>query len=163
MDNQKLVNDFKKGWDFARQMTIDFIKSVPEEKWSYSPHEKYSPLCKQFRHMIWVSGLYREALELGKVNDDCSSKKAHYKGDLTRESILEGFRIEEEKMNYTFNKLSESNLDEYSVNAWGSEMGFAEFVTVLIQHESTHQGLWSFYAKLGEFETPKSWQENWGI
>lgn len=163
MNNAKLVYDFKKGWTFSRQMTIEFVKNVPKDKWNYSPNLKYSPLCKQFRHMIWVSGLYREALDSGKMDDSCATKKKHYSGDLDKIKILEGFFVEEQKMDATFNKLSETDLDKYYVKAWGEEMGFTEFSSVLIQHESTHQGLWSFYATIGGFETPKSWQENWGL
>ncbi len=162
MKNSEIIEEFKKSWEFSRSMTTEFLKELPEDKWDYSPHKKYSAICKQLRHMVWVSGLYNEALETGEMRD-CETKKEHYSGDLSKTEILKGFKDQEQKLSKILEKLKSTDLDTHKVKAFGLEMGFVEFTHVMIQHESTHQGLWSFYATFGGFETPKSWQQNWGI
>lgn len=162
MKDITIINDFKKSWDFSRGMTLEFINELPENMWDFTPHERYAPLCKQFRHMVWVTGLYREAIETGEMRD-CETKKEHYSGELDKQKILSGFEIENGKLMAALAKLQNLDLENYFVKAFGLEMKFVEYTHVLIQHESTHQGLWSFYATLGGFKTPNSWQQNWGI
>ncbi|MCB0413509.1 MAG: DinB family protein [Bdellovibrionales bacterium] len=162
MRDSTVIEDFKKSWDFSRGMTIEFIKELPDNMWEYTPNKRYAPLCKQFRHMIWVTGLYREAIQTKKMRD-CESKKEHYTGSTTKEDILKGFEVEQKKLDELLKELEGTELEDCIIQAFGLEMRFVEFTHALIQHESTHQGLWSFYATLGEFKTPKSWQENWGI
>lgn len=162
MRDLTIIEDFRKSWGFARTMTLEFVRELPEDKWNYTPHEKYAPLCKQFRHMIWVTGLYREAMLTGEMMD-CECKKIHYSGELDKEKILKGFEVEERKMKLMLKDLESRDLETFSIKAFGIEMKMVEFTSVFIQHESTHQGLWSFYATLGGFPTPVSWQQNWGI
>ena len=33
----------------------------------------------------------------------------------------------------------------------------------LLQHETLHQGMWAFYAKVADLPLPKSWQETWRL
>ena len=67
MEKQAL-KQFELSWTFIRAMTIDFIKSVPDEYWMTSPHPDYSSFAKQARHMVWISGLYNDALKNKKIN-----------------------------------------------------------------------------------------------
>ncbi|MGZ3708070.1 MAG: hypothetical protein ACXWPM_04505, partial [Bdellovibrionota bacterium] len=88
MDYQHSIDEFLSSWKFLRKMTSDFIEGVSEDRWEYSPHADYSPLCKQFRHMVWVSGLYNAALRDRKI--DFSKKKSSYSGNLERAQLLSG-------------------------------------------------------------------------
>ena len=63
MHNKTILEEFERSWDFARQLTRDFVACVPEDRWDFTFDKKYSPLSKQFRHVIWVTGLYSNALE----------------------------------------------------------------------------------------------------
>ena len=125
MKLEELINEFQSSWSFARQLTFDFIEAVPDDKWSFSPHTNYSPLCKQFRHMIWVTGLYREALEKRNMSE-CESKKNHYKGDLTRDSLMKGLRHEGQIFDNLLDSLKSHLTKSYSIKAYGTEMGFSE-------------------------------------
>jgi hypothetical protein len=156
------IQEFERSWAFSRQMTYDFIEAVPEEKWNDSPHPRYSPLCKQFRHMIWVTGLYRDALA-SKEMKPMVSKKSHYGGGLQRQEILDGLKLQDRLLQETLQSIVQSGAEQHTVKAFGAEMGFTEFTHLLLQHESTHHGLWSLYAALAGFSTPKSWVENWGL
>lgn len=162
MQAKTVIEEFQRSWAFARQLTIDFIRCVPEAKWDFSPHEKYSPLCKQFRHMIWVTGLYRDALAGGEMKP-CASKKTHYSGGLQRQEILRGLEHQDKLLLEVLRSLKDGDLEGYRVKAFGAEMGFTEFSHIMLHHESNHHGLWSFYAALGGFSTPKSWSDTWEL
>lgn len=162
MKDTKLLSELRRSWDFTRNMTMEFIHSVPEDKWEFSPHPKYSPLAKQFRHMIWVTGLYADGFVNRKI-DDCESKKTHYSGEIDKENLLRGFAEIDKKLSQILQDLEGENLDEFEIDFFGEKMGFSEYTHILIEHESIHHGLWSMYASFGEFETPKSWQQNWEL
>lgn len=161
MANTEIINEFREIWKFSRGLTFKFIETVPDEKWQFTPHERYSPLHKQFRHMVWVSGLYNEALGSGTMRN-CESKKEHYSGDLTRGNILAGLRLQDTQLDQVLERIT-ADVMNHKVEAFGLSMGFTEFTHVMLQHEAMHQGLWSLYAALGGFKTPKEWQENYGL
>src|SRR5262245_3364366 len=110
MNQSVIIDEFRRSWEFARQLTEDFVAAVPHERWGYSPHPRYAPLCKQFRHMIWVTGLYREALQRGDMQA-CSSKKTHYSGGLTRDEITAGMREQGRRLDETLGDLKNRNLE----------------------------------------------------
>jgi uncharacterized damage-inducible protein DinB len=162
MESKGIIEEFERSWAFARQLTYDFVQAVPDAQWDYTPQAKYSPLSKQFRHMIWVTGLYRDALE-SKEMKPTSSKKTHYSGGLGREEILAGLKKQDQLLQQSLDSLKAAGLEGYSVKAFGAEMGFTEFTHIILHHESNHHGLWSMYASLGGFATPKSWADSWGL
>lgn len=162
MNSIQIVEEFYRSWSFARQMTHEFIAGVPEEKWNFTPHPKYSPLSKQFRHMIWVTGLYRETLATRNMKAT-ASKKSHYSGALTRAEIQAGLAVQDAALLEILESLKNQSLDGYEIQALGMTMGFTEFSHVILHHESNHHGLWSMYAALGGFQTPQSWVSSWGL
>jgi len=58
MTDLAMIDEFIGSWKFIRGMTHQFVETVPSEHWNFAPHSEFSPLSKQFRHMIWVTGLY---------------------------------------------------------------------------------------------------------
>jgi len=157
---KEIACELERSWNFSRGMTMDYVNCVPENFWNFTPHEKYSPLAKQFRHMIWVTGLYRDAIENQSMKP-FSTKKTHYHGGLSKQEILEGFEKQNKEMIEALNRVKQH--DEYSVKAFGSQMSISEFGHVILQHESNHHGLWSLYAKIAGFSSPSSWSDNWGL
>lgn len=161
MKNETIVEEFKRSWDFARQLTCDYVAAVPNEFWNFTFSEKYAPLNKQFRHMIWVTGLYTDAFENRIL--DFSKKKTWYSGGLERDEITIALKNSDQGLKAWLEKMRTGPLDEVSISAFGMNMGFTEFSHLLLHHESNHHGLWSVYAKQAGFETPKSWKESWGL
>jgi hypothetical protein len=159
--NKNVIEEFLRSWDFARGLTLDYVACVPDQFWNFSFHEKYSPLAKQFRHIIWVTGLYTDALETGKLN--MANKKLNYSGGLERRELTEALKASDQKLKAWLEKMKTDALDQVSISAFGVDMGFTEYSHLLLQHESNHHGLWSVYAKMAGFETPKSWKESWGL
>lgn len=161
MKNLAIVEEFQRSWEFARQMTLDYVEAVPTKFWEYTFDAKYAPLNKQFRHMIWVTGLYTHALESRKLN--LSKKKSWYSGGLEREELTLALRSSDDKLKVWLQEMKTGALEDVTVSAFGMDMGFTEFSHLLLHHESNHHGLWSIYATKAGFETPKSWQESWGL
>jgi hypothetical protein len=161
MKDQIVIEEFLRSWEFTRGLTLEYVACVPDQFWNYSFHEKYSPLSKQFRHVIWVTGLYANAFETGKIN--MANKKLNYSGGLEREAITNGLAASSQKLRSLLDQMKSGSLDEVSISAFGQDMGFTEYSHLLLQHESNHHGLWSIYAKMAGFETPKSWKESWGL
>lgn len=161
ISESQAVAEFKRSWEFIRGMTLDFIEGVPADKWGFTPEGTCSSLAKQFRHMVWVSGLYNAALREGKT--DLSKKKSFYGGSLEKKEILAGLRQTDTDLNSILDNLEKIDLGHFQIDHFGMRMGFVEFTHVIIQHESIHQGLWSLYARLGGFATPKGWKENWEL
>ena len=157
------IEDFEASWSFIRSMTYDFIEAVPASQWEFSPHPGCAPLAKQFRHMVWLSGVYNDTLKNRVM--DFSKKKTFYSGGLEKEELVTALRAKDEELKPLLLEVESSGLDSCRVDMpfLGRAMRFGEFANVIIQHESLHQGMWSLYARLGGFPTPQSWLMNWGL
>src|SRR5260221_9180777 len=90
------VDDFRQAWSFIRSMTYEFIDAVPAHCWHYSPHAGCGPLAKQFRHMVWVSGVYNDALKNRVM--DLSKKKTFYAGSLEKHELLPALRAKDAEL-----------------------------------------------------------------
>ncbi len=161
MSARSFNSDFEKAWKEIRQLTLDFVEGVPDNSWAYTFHEKYSPLCKQFRHMIWATGLYADALLNNKMN--FKIKKSFYSGTLDRHEITTALKKSDESLLSFIKKMSHDEMINYSVEAFGTKLSFVEFMSIIIEHEANHHGLWSTYATMAGFATPKTWQDSWGL
>ena len=159
--NDLIVEEFKRSWEFIRGMTYEFMEAVPEQHWDFSLDPSCSPLSKQFRHMVWVSGLYNASLRNGKT--DFATKKCGYDGALTKSELIVGLKKTDSDLDQILEKLRSEDLSKFQVLHCGLKMGFTEFTHVMIQHESLHHGMWSMYARKAGFSSPKSWKDNWGL
>lgn len=155
------LKQFKSSWQFIRSMTIEFIQRTPNENWMTSPHADYAPLAKQVRHLVWVSGLFNDALKNKKI--DIKNKKTCYSGDLDREELLRTLKQQDEILWASLSKITEADANSYSMDFFGGTFGLYEFLNNMIQHESMHHGMWALYAKLGGFQCPKSWKSTWEL
>ena len=160
MEKQAL-KQFELSWTFIRAMTIDFIKSVPDEYWMTSPHPDYSSFAKQARHMVWISGLYNDALKNKKIN--LENKKNCFNGELDRIKIINNLNKQDLILKNFLQNISHQEADSYEMDFFGTKIGLYEFLNNMIQHESIHHGIWTFYAKSSGYQTPKTWQSNWKL
>jgi uncharacterized damage-inducible protein DinB len=161
MDDLKLIEEFENSWSYLRDMTDAFIKCVPETKWTYTHHDKFAPLVKQFKHIVKVYGCYIDAFKTRKL--DMSKKGSMFEGAETRENILQALKAYDQQLKLALENLKSSGLEGYKVDVFGMSMGFSEYTHVLIQHEAGHYGLWANYAAFGGFETPPTWRSDWKL
>src|SRR4051812_47075715 len=87
MKDIQVIEEFERSWEYTRKMTSEFIDCVPEEKWSFSHHEKFAPLHKQFCHMVKVYGCYVDATKNKTL--DMKKKNSFYSAKGDRRSIQE--------------------------------------------------------------------------
>lgn len=160
MDYQPEISAFIRSWTYLRGMTTDFIEAVPSAFWDFSPGAKYGPLSKQFRHMVWVSDLYRCALKNGKM--DMAAKKKSYEGSTDKATLVAALKERDAKLAEMLRD-EKYGSDTYRVDFFGTPMTFTEFTHVMTQHEALHHGMWSMYAAQAGFETPKSWKDDWEL
>lgn len=149
---------FETGWQFVRGLTYEFIDTVPEERWEFTPHPRYAPFCKQVRHMVCVQGVYIAGLRDRAT--DFGAKHSHYGGPLDRASLVAALHRKDEDLRAALREIPDEG--EIVIEFYGPSP-LASYLSAIPLHEGIHQGQWSFYATLGGFETPPGWQLNWGL
>ncbi|MGE0174492.1 MAG: DinB family protein [Oligoflexales bacterium] len=160
MSQKNDIPSFLRTWQYLRSMTTSFIEHVPLSHWDFHPSSSHGPLCKQFRHMVWVSDLYRCALRDGKI--DMVTKKQEYGGSTERSEILAAIKDRDVRLEALLSE--EKFLDvEYRIDFFGTQMTVNEFTQTMVQHESLHHGMWSVYASLAGFPPPDGWKNDWGL
>ena len=142
-------------------MTVSFVKTTPDDKWMSSPHADYAPLAKQVRHLVWVSGMFNDALKNKKINP--ASKKASYADGLERASILAALEQQDSILSGLLEKFSATEADAYQMDFFGNTFGLYEFLNNMVQHETMHHGMWTLYARLGGFAVPDKWKSDWEL
>jgi hypothetical protein len=95
------IDDFVRYAKVLHNLTADFVRAVPDDKWNFTPDppglsgraraphrigDGFAPFCKQLRHVVCVRGVYNAALATKRV--DWTRKNEHYVGPLTREELL---------------------------------------------------------------------------
>jgi hypothetical protein len=166
------ISDFARYSALLHGMTVDFVRAVPDDKWSYTPDppgtsgrapaphrvgDGFAPFCKQVRHVVCVRGVYNAALITRKV--DWTRKHDHYDGPLTREALLAALDAKQQQLLALL-----ETVDPDVVIDWdGTRFTFALFTWEFVQHEAIHHGQWSVYASRAGFDTPLSWRTSWGL
>jgi uncharacterized damage-inducible protein DinB len=164
--------------DFARysallhDLTLDFARAVPDDRWDFTPDppgrpgrvpaahrigEGFAPFSKQLRHVVCVRGVYNAALAAGSV--DWARKHEHYTGPLTRDALLYALDDKQRELLALLETIDASAPIDWD----GTPFSFALFTWEFVQHEAIHHGQWSIYASLAGFDTPLSWRTSWGM
>lgn len=152
-----MLDDFRSRSEFLQQMTLDFVRDIPDQHWRFSPHPRFAPFAKQLRHVVCVRGAYNDALVTKRA--DFAKKHSFYVGGLTRSELLAALADKHAELLGIID-----NLDvEVPVEFVGRPFGLVDFKYTMVQHEALHHGEWSIYASLAGFETPLSWRLQWGL
>src|SRR4030095_10398297 len=155
------IGQFEDAWTDVRRLTYEFIDHVPDARWDASPHPRFAPFNKQVRHMICVQGVYHQGFIARRA--DFRAKHSHYAGALDRESLRAGLRAKDAELARILDGFRTDDAASFEIDFFGKVRGFLRYGAILVQHEALHHGQWSFYAALGGFDSPKSWQLNWGL
>ena len=166
------IDDFVRYAKVLHNLTADFVRAVPDDKWDFTPHppgqspraraphrigDGFAPFCKQLRHVVCVRGVYNAALATKRV--DWTRKNEHYVGPLTREELLAAL---DEKQRDLLATLNTVDIDA-PIDWNGTPFTFAVFTWEFVQHEAIHHGQWSIYASLAGFDAPLSWRASRGL
>lgn len=161
MTAKEVIAQFEKTWFYNRQITMDFLDSIPDDKWNFSHHPKYASLAKQFRHMACVYGVYIDGFRHAAV--DFSKKHSHYTGPLTKSEIRADLLAKDEELRGVLREMGDKAVEQFQLDFFGVNMSFTEYTHVLVQHECMHIGIWSNVAAFAGFELPEKWKSEWGF
>ena len=151
------IEDFARYSKVLHRLTADFVRAVPDDKWDFTPGNRFAPFSKQLRHVVCARGVYNAALATRRV--DWSRKHEHYAGPLTRDALLVALDDQQRQLLVTL-----PTVDVTASIDWdGTPFSFAIFTWEFVQHEALHHGQWSVYASLAGFDTPLSWRTSWGL
>ena len=166
------IDDFVQYARVIHGLTADFVRAVPDDKWTFTPDppgrsgrapvphrigDGFAPFCKQVRHIVCARGVFNAALATRRV--DWTRKHEHYAGPLTRDALLAAL---DDKLRQMLATLETVDVD-VTIDWHGTPFTFAVFTWEFVQHEAIHHGQWSIYASLAGFETPLSWRTSWGL
>lgn len=142
-------------WQSMRQLTLDLLGAIPEEKLGFAVGKNMGNLGKQFRHIGDVQLCYSEAVKTGKIS--FSSYKRDYSIENSKEK-LRGFlqEVDQEML-----KLVEKN-QEAKIDWFGEEWNLKQHIKALTEHEILHHGELVVYIRTLGLNFPKSW-ELWGL
>ena len=151
-----VIADFERRWRDLDSLMRDFVDSVPEDAWMFTPHPRFAPFAKQLRHVVCVRGTYAAGMRTG--SPDFSLKHSHYHGDLSRASLTAALTEQSALLIDAAN-----GVGDRAIAFANRSFDLPEFAFVIVQHEAIHMGQWSIYASLAAFETPLSWRLGWGL
>ena len=154
------IENFKRSFGHARELTYDFIAAVPDEHWRFSPHPRFATFDKQVRHLVCVSGVYVDGLR-NRVTD-FGRKHEHYQGPLDRNSLVAALREKDGLLDEVLAAITPEAEESFVIEFYGPNP-LGAYLNVFLHHEAIHHGQWAFYATLAGFETPQSWKLNWGL
>jgi hypothetical protein len=167
-----LVDDFIRRLRHVHALTVDFAEAVPDERWNFSPDAPeradrdndplrhgvgFAPFSKQLRHVVCVRGVYTAALVTKKA--DFSKKHDHYVGPLSRTALLDALNEKHAELLSILDSVDTT----VPIDFFGRPFSFGDLAFTVVQHEAIHHGQWSVYASLGDFRTPLSWRNEWGL
>jgi len=152
---------FREAWHDVRKLTYEFVETAPAERWAWSPHASFAPLCKQVRHLVCVQGVYQQGFREGHA--DFARKHDHYRGSLERVELLAALRAKDAELEAILADLGERGAEGFEIDFFGRQRSFARYGAIVVQHEAIHHGEWGLYAALGGYSTPVGWKLNWGL
>lgn len=142
-------------WQSMRQLTLDLLDAIPEEKLDFAVGKNMGSLGKQFRHIGDVQLCYSEAIKTGKISF------SNYKKDYSIENSRKKLKSFLQEVDKEMLKLIKENL-QIKIDWFGDKLSLENHMNALIQHEILHQGELIVYARTLGLTFPKSWNV-WGL
>lgn len=142
-ETKKLIEDYKE----IRGRTIQFLEKVPEEKWTWKPHELLGSFGMQVRHMSTSQKSYIEGIKKGKV--DFSNKEFDKEIETNKEKAINRLK-ELDKELFELIEIIDSNKKITFVDGVSgiTEETLENVLHYLTEHEFYHQGIFTCYGRL---------------
>jgi len=145
---QKDVNDLIDDYKEIRVRTLEFLHKVPEEKWTWKPHELLGSFGMQVRHMSTSQQSYVEGIKKGKI--DFTQKDYDKELETNKTKAIE--RLYE--LDVQFFELIDSmkDFDKKIVFVDGvsgtTDENLLNVINYMIEHEFYHQGIFTCYGRM---------------
>ena len=145
---QKSINDLIENYKTIRDRTIKFLKKVPEEKWTWRPHELLGSFGMQVRHMSTSQQSYIEGIKKGKI--DFSQKDFDKEIETNKDKAIKRLKELDKELFNLINSIKNPNLKIIFVEGVSgiSEETITNILNYMIEHEFYHQGIFTCYGRL---------------
>lgn len=152
----ELIQHFREQWKFLRNLTYDFVESIPASGLEESPGENLSPWWKQFRHLGRVQENYLAALDTGIIQ--FTTESSSYHGGADKAGIVEYLH----KLDVRLLELLELQNPSKTIDWSGTPFTLGKHLLCLADHEILHHGQWVVYRQVLGGKFPPSWSV-WGL
>lgn len=142
-------------WKTMRQLTLDLLEVVPDDKLSFTVGKNMGSIGKQYRHIGDVQICYNEGIKTGKVDFN------KYRRDYSLESSKEKLLAFLQEVDAEMIKLIEENA-EAEIDWFGDKWSLVQHIRALIGHEILHHGELIVYIRTLGIKFPESWKL-WGL
>ena len=147
-------------WRQTRALTYDLLRALPYAVMNFSPHPEFGTLVRQIRHAADIEAAYLAAIRTGTM--DSAGHPRQRSLEQSKENLEGYMRYVDEELVAALRALTPAQLAR-PVD-WGTaKPTLLQHLMWLLQHETLHQGMWAFYAKVADLPLPKSWQETWRL
>ncbi len=147
-------------WRQTRILTYDLLRSLPYPIMNFSPHPDFGTLIRQMRHVADIQTCYLAALQTGKMDFTVQPKQRTL--ERSKEQLEAYLRHLDDQLLAALRELPEATRSRPI--DWGADqLTLLQHLMALLQHETLHHGMWSFYAKVADLPLPESWRHAWGL
>ena len=120
-------------WETMRQLTLDLLKIIPEERLEFTVGENMGSIGKQYRHLGDVQICYNQGIKTGRMSFD------NYRRDYSLEMSKEKLEAFLEEINREMFRLIEAN-SGMKVDWFGEKWTLKHHLEALVEHEILHHG-----------------------
>ncbi len=143
-DIEDLIDDYKS----IRDRTIKFLKKVPEDKWTWRPHELLGSFGMQVRHISTSQQSYTEGIKKGKI--DFSQKEFDKEIETNKDKAIKRLKELDKEFFDLMSSIKDPNKKIIFVDGVSgtSEETLTNIIDYMIEHEFYHQGIFTCYGRL---------------
>ncbi len=148
------IKELLEEYQEIRERTIEFLESIPNEKWTWKPHKLLGSFGMQVRHMTTSQNSYIQGIKRGRI--DFSSKEFNRELEVNKKLAIEKLKELDKELNQTIKSLKNHKKSITFVDgvAGTTEVQIEEIIHYLMGHEYYHQGIFTCYGRiagLGKF------------
>lgn len=148
-------------WAQTRRLTYDLLRALPYAVMNFSPHPEFGTLVRQIRHCGDVQAWYLEALRTG--TRDISARPRRRELEQSKAHVEAYLRHLDGELDDAVRSLGPQDLGRTIRWSPDEQVTVLQHLMALLQHETLHQGMWAFYAKIADLPLPDSWTKAWGM
>ncbi|HIH25965.1 hypothetical protein J4476_00510 [Candidatus Woesearchaeota archaeon] len=159
METKQLEKDFLNNWKQCNKVTVDILKSIPDNFYNKKPFGKrFTTFAWEFSCILTTREMYMKGLNKGELNGETEQQPMSQVEKLTKNDLIKKL----ESTNKNILKVINNN-EIKGVKFFGNKTNKISILSWLMQHEQLHYGkLMIYLAQIG-IERPKSFKEMWGI
>jgi len=146
--SQKGIKELLEDYNDIRDRTIKFLEKVPEEKWTWKPHELLGTFGMQVRHMTTSQQSYVEGIKKGKI--DFSQKTFDKEIETNKEKAINRLKELDKELSELIDSTKDFHKKIVFVDGVSgtSEEDLTNIINYMIEHEFYHQGIFTCYGRI---------------